>query len=38
MKSDDLQNETKILSFLKGKYYFIKNLSNNLCMTVNKDP
>lgn len=37
MKRDDLLNETKILTFPKGKYYFIKNLSNNLCMTVNKE-
>ena len=37
MKRDDLLNETKILTFSKGKYYFIKNLSNNLCMAVNKE-
>ena len=37
MKTDDLLNETKILTFPKGKYYFIKNLSNHLCMAVNKE-
>ena len=37
MKRDDLLNETKIFTFPKGKYYFIKNLSNNLYMTVNKE-
>lgn len=36
MKREDLQNEIKILTFTKGKYYFIKNISSKLYLTVSK--